>query len=251
MKAYGALLTGLICIMTNAAIAQKDPYSTPPPVSTTKSPPLAATKPDGLVTGLNVKSYAALKTIKTRNPGAFTDADAKELKAAVMAEGGLDPIEHDLLDELVQSSFRRIVVTPEKATAGEQLVSYPVSGFAKQTLINTLVPPIDFEVEWAKGQTGWQAMAAEYKKSTVTEAQVINFVHGKLAPFWEQSNMGNGYKPLRNEIGRLYGYSNVMPDGDVNVGRTMLYRSMNQLDRASKDAVPDFLYNWVRPGGYL
>jgi hypothetical protein len=26
---------------------------------------------------------------------------------------------------------------------------------------------------------------------------------------------------------------------------------MNQLDRSASDGVPDFLYNWTRPGEYL
>ena len=66
---------------------------------------------------------------------------------------------------------------------------------------------------------------------------------------WEVSNLSNGYKPLRDLIGKLYGYSNAT-GGDTKTGRTILYRAMNQLDRSAKDGVPDFLYNWTRPGGY-
>ncbi len=92
-------------------------------------------------------------------------------------------------------------------------------------------------------------MCIEFKKGAQQEAGVVGFVEGKLAEQWEASNLGNGYKPIRDLIGKLYGYSN-STGGDTNIGRTILYRAMNQLDRSASDGVPDFLYNWTRPGGY-
>lgn len=79
---------------------------------------------------------------------------------------------------------------------------------------------------------------------------MVAFVQGKLAEQWEASNLGNGYKPIRDMIGKLYGYSNAA-EADTKTGRTILYRAMNQLDRSTSDAVPDFLYNWTRPEDYL
>jgi len=44
---------------------------------------------------------------------------------------------------------------------------------------------------------------------------------------WEASNVGDGYKPLRDLIGKLYGHSNAT-GGDTNTGRTMLHRATNR-----------------------
>jgi hypothetical protein len=62
--------------------------------------------------------------------------------------------------------------------------------------------------------------------------------------------MGNGYKPLRDEIAKIYGLCNAS-GADGATGRDLLYKAMNMVDRNAQDAVPDFLYNWVRPGGSL
>ena len=204
---------------------------------------------DGKVAGLNTSTFTAFQDIKKRNPGAFTEANANELKAAINKDGKIDDAERDLLEEMTQSQFRSITVTQEGSSTAK-VVSYPVSGNAKKVLQDTLNPPLNLEDAWSKGNAGFNDIIKAYKKSPIEEARVTNFVSGKLAQAWEQSNMGNGYKPLRDMIGRLYGFSN-STGSDTNTGRTILYKSMNQLDRNAKDSIPDFLYNWVRPGGYL
>jgi len=132
----------------------------------------------------------------------------------------------------------------------EKVVSYPISGNAKRVLQEVLNPPLDMSQAWGNGQTGWNSILAEYKKNPEQEARVLNFVQGKVAEQWALSNIKNGYKPLRDLIGRYYGYSN-SAGSDTNVGRALLYRACNGVDRNAADAMPDFLYNWVRPGGYL
>ncbi|MBK8373863.1 MAG: hypothetical protein IPL18_02945 [Sphingomonadales bacterium] len=207
---------------------------------------------DGKVTVLNTDAFATLALVRKRNPGAFNEVDAKELAAAINKDSKVDPVEADLLREMTQSQFRSITVTPVKPVpgAGDKVTLYPVSGNAKKVLQNVLNPPLDLSVEWAKPDHSWQQLVTDYKSSAEREAKVLAFVTEEMAKKWEASNMGNGYKPLRDEIAKIYGLCNT-PGGDANSGRTLLYRAMNSVDRNAKDAVPDFLYNWVRPGGYL
>ncbi len=213
------------------------------------SPAFAAI--DGKVAGMNADTFTAFQNIKKRNPGAMTQANAEELKLAILKDNKIDDAERDLLEEMTQSQFRSITVTIANAKPTDaKIVSYPVSGNAKKVLQDVLNPPADLAAEWGNGVAGWNIIVREYKKSAVEEVRVVNFVAGKLALQWEQSNMKNGYKPLRDEIAKRYGYSN-SASADANSGRTLLYKAMNQVDRNAKDAVPDFLYNWVRPGGYL
>jgi hypothetical protein len=204
---------------------------------------------DGKVAGLNEAAFAALSTVKQRNPGPLTERDAQEIGAAIMADQIVDDAERDLLEEMTQSMFRSITVTPAGDTA-RAVKTYPTSGNTKRLLQGVLNPPLDLDAVWTKGASGWMDMCIEFKKGAQHEAGVVGFVEGKLAEQWEASNLSNGYKPLRDLIGKLYGYSN-SAGGDTNIGRTILYRAMNQLDRSASDGVPDFLYNWTRPGGYL
>lgn len=208
--------------------------------------------PDGKVNGLNADSYAVLQTIKKRNPGAFTENSAKELAAALLKDGTIDPAETDLVVEMTQSQFRSITITPANAAVGstDKILTYPISGAAKTVLQHVINPPLDFTAEWAKPDRGWNLLVADYKRSPERKAAVLAFVTQEMAKKWEVSNMANGYKPLRDEIGKLYGQSNA-PSADATAGRTLLYDALNTVDRNAKDAMPDFLYNWVRPGGYL
>lgn len=204
---------------------------------------------DGKVAGLNKATFAALSTVKQRNPGSLTERDAQEIGTAIMTDQVVDDAERDLLEEMTQSMFRNITVTLAGDTA-RSVRTYPTAGNAKRLLQGVLNPPLDLEAVWTKGSSGWMDMCIEFKKGAQQEAGVVGFVEGKLAEQWEASNLSNGYKPLRDLIGKLYGYSNAA-GGDTNTGRTILYRAMNQLDRSASDGVPDFLYNWTRPGGYL
>jgi len=125
-----------------------------------------------------------------------------------------------------------------------------LSGIAERGRQGVHNRSLDMSQAWGNGQAGWNSILAEYKKNPEQEARVLNFVQGKVAEQWEVSNLKNGYKPLRDLIGKYYGYSN-SAGSDTNVGRTLLYRACNGVDRNAADAMPDFLYNWVRPGGYL
>jgi hypothetical protein len=207
---------------------------------------------DGKVAGLNAATYAALKDIKARNPGALTEKSAQEIAAAIRKDGKVDAAETDLLEEMTQSMFRSITITPAGAVAGstEKVVSYPISGNAKRVLQNVLNPPADLAAEWAKPNHGWNIIVADYKKNPERAAKVLAFVTEEMAKKWAVSNQANGYKPLRDQLGKLYGLSNSM-GADTNAGRELLYKAMNIVDRNAQDAVPDFLYNWVRPGGYM
>jgi hypothetical protein len=225
------------------------PAPAKPPVT---PPPATPSAPDGKVAGLNADTYATLKNIKKRNPGAFTENNSNELADAIRKDGKMDEIETDLLREMTQSMFRSITITPASAAAdsAEKVITYPVSGNAKTVLLHVINPPLDFAAEWAKPDRGWNLLVTDYKSSPERKAAVLAFVTQEMAKKWAASNMGNGYKPLRDEIGKLYGQSNAS-GADANAGRTLLYDAMNMVDRNAKDAVPDFLYNWVRPGGYL
>lgn len=204
---------------------------------------------DGKVAGLNETAFAALSAVKQRNPGSLTQVDAQELASAMMADHIVDAPEKDLLEEMTQSQFRNITVTPMGDNT-RSVKTFPTVGNAKKVLLGVLNPRLDLNAAWSRGSGGWTEMCLEFKKGAEQEAPVVAFVQGKLAEQWEASNMSNGYKPIRDMIGKLYGYSN-SAGADTKTGRTILYRAMSQLDRSTSDAVPDFIYNWTRPEGYL
>lgn len=200
---------------------------------------------DGKVAGLNETTFVALSAVKKRNPGSLTERDAQELAAAIMADQVVDNAERDLLEEMTQSQFRNITVRPvEDATRA--VMTFPVVGNAKRVLRGVLNPELDLDAAWSKGASGWIEVITEFKRNGEQETRVIAYVERKLAEQWDASISSNGYKPIRDMIGKLYGYSN-SAGADTNTGRTILHRAMEQLDRNTSDGVPDFFYNWIRP----
>lgn len=205
---------------------------------------------DGQVAGLRADTFAALSAIKQRiRNGPMQELDALELKGAIMRDGKIDDAERDLLEEMTQSQFRGITVT-QAGSSTTRVIVYPTSGHAKMALQNTLSPPLNLEAKWAQGTAGWNEIVANYRKGAIEENRVVNFVAAKLGADWAASNMGNSYKPLRDRIAQLHGYSGT-PGADTTNGRVILYKAMKKLDAEQNDRVPDFLYNWTRPAAFL
>jgi hypothetical protein len=222
-----------------------------PALANTPAAPQPAA-PDGKVNAVNADTYAALKMIRKRNPGAFTEVDAKQLAAAIQTDGKVDAVETDLLKELTNSQFRSITITPANAPAGstDKVTGYPVSGNAKNVLQLVLSPGLDLASEWAKPDHGWNAIVADYKAGGEREKRVLAFVTAEFRKKWDASTQSNGFKPLRDQLGKLYEQS-IAKNADANSGRTLMYKAMETVDKDVQGKVPDFLYNWTRPGGYL
>jgi hypothetical protein len=201
------------------------------------------------VAEVNDTVFEALKSIRESNSGALTPVDAERLRVAVLTDQKVDESERDLLEEMVQSQFRSIHVTRVGSNT-EKLTFYPTSGSAKQVLQLVLDPPLDLEAAWSQGLEGWNQIVKSSTKNSVEEARVLAFVEARLSDAWGESNQGNGFKPFRDCIGRRYGFSQAA-GGDTNRGRALLYRASQSLDQKRGDLIPDFLYNWVRPGGFL
>jgi hypothetical protein len=211
----------------------------------------AEEKVDGKVKSLNPDTFAVLKANASPR---ITLGNARAIAAAIAkprsgeASGRIDEKERDLLNELTQSSFRRIVVTMEGNDAAE-LVTYPASAEAKFALRDVLEERPDFDAAWVEGSQGYGKLVAYYKKSERARTDVLAFVKQKMKVQMDVSDMKNAYKPLRDEISRLYGHTG-KPGADAPTGRTILYKTMSDLDFESYDKLPDFLYSWIKPADY-
>jgi hypothetical protein len=135
---------------------------------------------DGKVAGLNATAFAALSTVKQRNPGSLTQFDAQDLANAIMADQVVDDSERDLLEEMTQSMFRNITVTLAGDTT-RSVRTYPTVGNAKRLLQGVLSPPLDLEAAWTKGVSGWMEMCIEFKKGAQQESGVSSRSNGKRA----------------------------------------------------------------------
>ena len=94
--------------------------------------------------GLNEAAFAAIESAIQLNPGSLTERDARELATAIAADQVVDDSERDLLEEMTQSQFRSITVTPAGDTA-RSVRTYPSAGNAKKLLQGVLNPQLDLD----------------------------------------------------------------------------------------------------------
>lgn len=208
---------------------------------------------NGQVNGLNRDVFTTLQNIKSRNPGssALRDADARELSAAINKDGTVDAAENDLLNELTQNRTRSIRISSSDASANS--VSFTsTAGTTKAILNNT--QKAHFNKLFSQGNEGFKELTAIYQRSPEDAQKVVDFLSAKASEAWDQSSVTNAYAPLRSLISTAYSGVNQL-EGQANTdGRNMLHRAIEKLDRnpdGSNGSMPDFLYNWIRPGGVI
>ncbi len=211
---------------------------------------------DGKVTNLNMDAFRTLKTINTRNAKTpLTAEDATQIKAAILKDNKIDAAEADLIKELT-SDHSGITISAQKSPVfnpADMQFNKPVSAPAKAIISSIKVTgdTPDLSLLFRQGSTGIEKMLDIYNSSPEGKQKVTDFLGTELLAAWDKSNLGNGYGPLRDVIGSAYNSLGQIK-GDKNAqARNMLRDSIAAADKKVNDAIPDFLYNWIRPGGYI
>lgn len=205
---------------------------------------------DGKVTNLNQQVASTLQRVQRATPGKITEAGANEIKKAILQDNKIDAGEQDLLDELTQTDVKQITVFAAGSNS-PVAVTYPAPGKAKQILESTKFHRDNLDGLWNNGAEGFKQLSEIAARSPEENTRIVDFVASKLTTSWEQSNMGNRYQPLRTVISNAYGFAGSSGGDNVNRGRNILHAAMQKVDKQAGDSIPDFLYNWVRPGGLI
>ncbi|MFM7320404.1 MAG: hypothetical protein ACKO5K_02625 [Armatimonadota bacterium] len=189
--------------------------------------------------------FAMIEDTHRTAPNGFTEASAKEIVAIVLEDGVLDPEEYDLLDELTQGKIRVINITA-KGTNKTHLV-----GVQHGAVQRMLAAPLDEHVNKLLAnpptQASWAAFVDRYEYSGSSAARVVESLVRRIAAKWQDSNIGNAYGPYSDAVSALFGLCKALPAEKQTPARWLLNRACKQHDNARRDAVPDFLYSYVRP----
>jgi hypothetical protein len=227
---------------------------------------------DGNVSGLNRDAFQATQYAQSRKgTEAKGMVEAQAIRNAVLKDGKIDAAEEDLLRELT-SGQNKVTVGAQKTSdfnPANLNFSNTWTADARKLLSDTLPSQSgarELEGLWSKGANGIDDMVAIYRRSPADKSRVVEFLSQKTGEAWDKSSITNGYAPLRAAIASAYSGVNQL-QGDANTaGRSMLYEALSHLDTVRdnqgkpvldeqgkpKNAnIPDFLYNWIRPGGYL
>ncbi len=189
--------------------------------------------------------HALIRQARSVAPNGFTVDSAKEVVAILLEDGKLDAGEFDLLDELTQGAIRAISI--DQPGSKESTMVGTQSG----TVQRVLCAPLDEQVRKLLAEplveANWAELVDRYEHSGSSAARVVSALQGLMAGKWEASSISDAYEAYAATVSKLFGYSKALPADKQKSARWLLHRACSQHDRQRNDAVPDFLYNWVKP----
>jgi len=220
---------------------------------------------DGRVNNLNQDAFRAAQSAQygagTREKGLV---EAIALKNGILKDGKIDANEQDLLNEIL--SGQSTVAIKSQSVSNSNPVELTFNNKWNATGLNVLrnisapgthnptTNNADLNKAWTKGGEDFRELTQIYSRSPADAERVTNFLADKVSKAWDDSSITNGYGPLRSLIATGFAGVNQL-EGDANVqGRWMVHNAIKQVDTkpdGSDGAIPNFLYNWIRPGGLL
>lgn len=165
------------------------------------------------------------------------------LSYGLFFDGQLDAMENDLLDKLGQSDGQAINVALD---GGHILTLPPADGEARR--IAALLADVPNMNDWwmVSDVTMSNLVLVAYSGEAAWD-RVAAFYASKFFDAWKASNTQNGYRPLRDLIVESFTFYD--REGFVGiVGRGLLFDAITLVDQYENDLVPDFTYNWLKPG---
>lgn len=209
--------------------------------------------PDGRVTDLDPATYAELDRFRKSNLSTVSASFADGILAVLRKDGVIDPTELDLVGELTHFDFSMVTVIPRgsSGTGREPRFMLRVTSLDARRILRAVYdPPLDFEAEYARGAAGWRELVADAGRSSEREAEVTAFLVGKAGEAWRAGSPEDAWKPFRDFIARLYGWSAALPQPDgPGAGKLLLFRVCRDADTAARGDIPDSLCSWLVPPG--
>jgi len=205
---------------------------------------------DGRVTGLNRDVFQAMQKVK--NPQKMTGAEAKDVRAAINKDGKLDASEKDLLLEITQDSNKTISIEASKtADFNPSNLEFSAAKADALGVFETITKPVNLAKLFKGGSEDFEKLIDIATNVPGGKKAVEGAVVRELATSWSSSNFSNRYAPIRTTLGETF---DKVKNADPEVrdqAQNMLHDAMKRIDDHYGGSIPDFIYNWLRPGGHI
>lgn len=163
------------------------------------------------------------------------------LTYALWQDNRLEPSEQDFLREFANASQS---ITVELGNGGK--IEFPSGDEQAKYIAGLLADTPNLNDWWLVDQTSMSNLAIVAYTGDAAWGRIVNFVASKYYAAWQESNIGNGYKPLRDMLVQSYQYYD--KEGRINyAGRGLIFDAMVVINNHVNDAVPSFIYNWIEP----
>jgi hypothetical protein len=171
----------------------------------------------------------------------ISEAAARRFGPMLFADGILSANERDLVRELLSMAQERTVIT---TVAGETFEIPPLSRQARAFI--SLVQPPNLATLWLRGPVQMKQLVDVTVLSPDTGRQVSGYILQRLNIVWMESTIANGYEPMRRDLSSAIRMLQQTDAETERQGRSLIYDAARQLDMRNGDAVPNYLYDYLR-----
>jgi hypothetical protein len=171
----------------------------------------------------------------------ISEAVARRAGPMLFQDGVLSATERDLVRELLATMSGTTAIT---TASGETFEIPPLSRQARAFL--SLVQPPNLATLWLRGPVQMKQMVDVTVLSPDTARQVSGYILQRLNVVWMESTLANGYEPMRRDLSAAIRMLQQTDADTERQGRSLIYDAARQLDVRNGDAIPNYLYDYLR-----
>jgi hypothetical protein len=189
-----------------------------------------------------VEDAAVVEILKsTSAANEISEADTRRFAPMMFADGSLSVNERDLVQELLSPAGMRTTIA---APSGETFEIPPLSRGGRAFL--GLIRPPSLASLWLRGPAQMKQLVDITVLSPDTGRQVSDFIMQRLNLVWMESTLSDQYAPIRRDLSAAIRMLQQTDAETEQRGRSLIFDAARELDRRNGDAVPNYLYDYLR-----
>ena len=189
-----------------------------------------------------VEDAAVAEILKSQSTAPeVSEAATRRFAPMMFADGSLSVNERDLIQELLATDGGRIAVS---TPSGDMFELPPLSRGGRAFL--GLVRPPNLTTLWLRGPAQMKQLVDVTVLSPDTARQVSDYIRQRLSTVWMESTATDQYEPIRRDLSAAIRMLQQTDPDTERRGRELIYDAARELDRRNGDAVPNYLYDYLR-----
>ena len=171
----------------------------------------------------------------------ISEAITRRFAPMMFSDRSLSATERDLVQELLSPNGERTTIT---TASGETFEIPPLSRGGRAFL--SLVRPPSIASLWLRGPAQMKQLVDITVLSPDTARQVTDYILRRLDVVWMESTAPDQYAPIRRDLSTAIRMLQQTDPDTEQRGRSLIYDAARELDRRNGDAVPNYLYDYLR-----
>jgi len=189
-----------------------------------------------------VEDAAVADILKTTSAQAeISEAITRRFAPMMFGDGSLSMNERDLIQELISLDAERTAIT----TASGETFEIPRLSLGGRAFLSLVRPP-NLTTLWLRGPVQMKQLVDVTVLSPDTGRQVSAYILQRLSTVWMESTLSDQYAPIRRDLSAAIRMLQQTDPDTEQRGRSLIYDAARELDRRNGDAVPNYLYDYLR-----